>query len=156
MFYLIPVLLVLGYAVYSWYWQATISIYAKYRVSSLIWSLLLLTFAFNSGMVNKGDLFIQIFLAGFILMSIVDGFGGISTDRIIISGYFKRSVKYSELAKITLIPVPRAKKPSVMAIFTTLKNQSYYLRFSKTIEELIPLLNDQTTDQVEIEIQNLV
>lgn len=154
MAYLFPIGFVLGLAVYSWYWQATITIHARYRISSLIWSLLLLVIAFETNILATNNRLVAVFIASFILMSIVDGFGGISPERVIVSGYFKRAVKYTELAKITLIPVPLVKRPTMMVIFTTLKNQSYYLRFNKTVEELIPLLHSQTSEQVEIEIQN--
>lgn len=153
--FILPIALVLGYTIYSWYNQATVIIYAKYRVMSLIWSLVLIVIAYNSGYLNNPDTYLVVFLASFLLMSIIDGFGGIGAKKIVISGYFKRSLKYTDLDKITMIPLPSAKRNRVMVIFTTLKNQSFYLKFNKSVEDLITLINDQTSDKVTIEIQNI-
>lgn len=156
MLYLVPIILILAYAVYSWYWQAMISIYARYRISSVIWSVILLAFGLGAGFINTIDRSLTWFLAGFMLTSIVDGFGGLSESRIIISGYFKRALKYDELTRITMIPIPNPNKTTVMVIFTTIKSQSFYMRFNKSVEDLIPLLNEKTTNDVQIEIQNLM
>ncbi len=153
--FLFPIGLVLGFAIYSWYWQATITMYSKYRMSSVIWALILMMFAFSSQMLEVSDPIINVFIASFLLMSIVDGFGGLAPKHVVVSGRFIRAVKYADLAKITLIPVPSLKKPSVMAVFTTLKNQSFYMKFNKKLEEIIPILNTQTENAVQIEVQNI-
>lgn len=146
---------ILSYTVYSWYNQATVIIYAKYRMNSIIWSLILLVIAYNSGYLTNPDIYLITFIASFLLMSIVDGFGGIAENKIVVSGYFTRSLKYTDLDKITMIPLPSTKNNRVMVIFTTLKSQSFYLKFNKSVEELITIVNDRTSDKVTIEIQNI-
>lgn len=151
----IPMILVLGYAIYSWYFQATVVVFAKYRIMSLIWSLILIVIAYNSGYLANPDPSLTVFLAAFIMMSIVDGVGGLAEKRVIISGYFKRSIKYTDLEKITVIPIEKARNVKNIVIFTTLKQQAFYLKFNKSMEELVTLLDKATTDAVTIEIQSL-
>ncbi len=60
--------------------------------------------------IEKGDPGINIFLALFLLVSIIDGFTGFAPKRAVVSGYFKRTIRYSEINMVTLINVPNPKK----------------------------------------------
>lgn len=156
LFYLTFDILILFYCVYSWYWQAVIGYKARFRMSSVIWVLIFFVFGYSMDYFTDPTLATNIFVAGVLTMSIIDGFSGLSQKRIVISGFFKRTLKYSDVAHITLIPVPNPKKPTVMAIFQTKTRQSYYLRFSKQLEEVIHVLRQYVGTNVGIDIRQVM
>ena len=125
-------ILLIGYIFYSWYWQANIDYKARFRSSSVIWALI------------------------FLLMSIIDGVSGLAKKRLVVSGYFKRTVKYSDIAHVTLITVPNPKKPTVMAIFQTNNRQAYYLRFSQQVSDVIVNIRKYLGSNVGIEVQSMM
>lgn len=155
-FYLIASIFILGYIGYSWYWQAIIDVRGKYRYSSIVWSLIFIWIAFNWNYLSPSDTALPIFLALFITMSIIDGFAGLANKRIVLSGYFKRTLKYRDVEHITLINVSGRKHPLVMAIFRTQTKRVYYLPFSKQIEEIIQVLHQKINADVGIEIQDMI
>lgn len=155
-FYLTFDILILVYCVYSWYWQATIDYKAHFRMSSVIWVLIFFFFGYSLNYFTAPTLATNIFVAAVLTMSIIDGTSGLSKDRIVISGFFKRTLKYTEIAHITLINVPNPKKPTVMAIFKTKNRQSYYLRFSKKIEDVIRILRQYVGSNIGIDIAQMM
>ena len=98
----------------------------------------------------------NVFIATFLLMSIIDGVSGLAKKRLVVSGYFKRTVKYSDIAHVTLITVPNPKKPTVMAIFQTNNRQAYYLRFSQQVSDVIVNIRKYLGSNVGIEVQSMV
>ncbi|MBD5429378.1 hypothetical protein [Lactobacillus sp.] len=156
LFYLTFDTLILFYCIYSWYWQAVINYKARFRMSSVIWALIFFIFGYSMDYFTAPTLATNIFVAGVLTMSIIDGFSGLSSKRIVVSGFFKRTLKYSDVAHITLIPVPNPKKPTVMAIFQTKRRQAYYLRFSHQLEEVIKILRQYVGTGVGIEVRKMI
>ena len=152
-FYIIVNILMLAYAFYSWYWQAKIEFSGRYRISSIIWAIIFIWLGFTWNYIEKGDPGLNVFLALFLLISIVDGFSGFSTKRMVVSGYFKRTVKYEEIANITIINVPNQNKPLVMALFRTNNNRAYMMRFRVQINEVLPALQKYIDKNIPVEIQ---
>lgn len=144
----------LGYACYSWYWQAKVEFHGRYRISSIIWALIFIWLGFTWNYIEKGDPGLNVFLALFLLISIVDGFSGFSAKRMVVSGYFKRTVRYDEIANITLINVPSQKKPLVMALFRTNNNRAYMMRFRVQVTEVLPALQKYIGKNIPVEIQS--
>ena len=87
-FYVAIDILLVVYACYSWYWQAKVDFRGRYRISSVVWALIFIWLGFTWNYIEKGDPGLSVFLALFILISIVDGFSGFSKKRMVVSGYF--------------------------------------------------------------------
>lgn len=153
-FYIVIDVLMLAYACYSWYWQAKLEFNGRYRLSSIVWALIFIWLGFTWNYIEKGDSGLNVFLALFLLISIVDGFSGFSPKRMVVSGYFKRTVKYNEIASVTLINVPNPKKPLVMAIFRTSTNKAYMMRFHVPVNEVISALQKFIGKNIPVEIQS--
>ncbi|EEJ71327.1 hypothetical protein [Lactobacillus ultunensis] len=153
-FYIVVNIIMLAYACYSWYWQAKVEFHGRYRISSIIWAIIFIWLGFTWNYIEKGDPGLNVFLALFLLISIVDGFSGFSAKRMVVSGYFKRTVKYDEIANITLINVPSQKKPLVMALFRTNNNRAYMMRFRIQVTEVLPALQKYIGKNIPVEIQS--
>ena len=149
-------ILLIGYIFYSWYWQANIDYKARFRSSSVIWALIFLLIGFYLDYFTDPTLLMNVFIATFLLMSIIDGVSGLAKKRLVVSGYFKRTVKYSDIAHVTLIAIPNPKKPTVMAIFQTNNRQAYYLRFSQQISDVIANIRKYLGSNVGIEVQSMM
>lgn len=154
--YLAIAIYMIGYLIYSWYWQVMIDYRARFRVSSVIWALLFVILGFSLDYFVNSSMAIHAFIAAFIVMGIVDGFSGFSPKRLVVSGYFKRTLKYSDVERVTLIQVPTARKPTVLAIFQTKNRQAYYMRFSKKLEDVIVTLRKYLGSGVGIEIRQVL
>ena len=155
-FYLIMDAILLGYTCYSWYWQANINLRGHYRSSSIIWAIIFIWIGFAWQLLEKGDPGIAIFLAIILLMSIIDGFTGFASKRVVVSGYFRRTVPYSEIALVTLIKVPNPKKNAVICIITTQKNRQYYLQFSTGVARIVETIKSYAHNSIRIEIQDIL
>ncbi len=154
-FYLILDALLLGYTCYSWYWQANIDLKGHYRSSSIIWAVIFIWIGFTWQLIEKGDPGLSIFLAIFLMIGIIDGFTGLAPKRAVVSGYFRRTISYSEIAMVTLIKVPNPKKKQVICILTTQKNRQYYLRFSNGVAQIVEALKNHIHHDIHIEIQDI-
>lgn len=154
--YILIGIYIIGYLFFSWYWQAVIDIRARYRISSVIWALVFLAIVFGMDYVSDPNLSLNVLVAAFILMSIIDGFSGFAKKRLVVSGYFRRTVKYGDIARVTLIPVPTTKKPTTMAIFQTHKNTAFTLRFSKELEVIIRAIQTYIGKDTAIEIRKII
>ena len=106
--------------------------------------------------IEKGDPGLSVFLALFILISIVDGFSGFSKKRMVVSGYFKRTVKYDDLASVTLIQIPNQEKPLVMAIFRTSDGKAYMMRFNNEVNSVIKQLQEYAGREIPVEVQSMM
>lgn len=153
-FYIVVNILMLAYACYSWYWQAKVEFRGYYRISSIVWAIIFIWLGFTWNYIEKGDPGLNVFLALFLLISIVDGFSGFSPKKMVVSGYFKRTVKYDEISSVTLINVPNPKKPLVMAIFRTNNNKAYMMRFRIQVNEVIAALQKYIGKNIPVEIQS--
>lgn len=155
-FYILCDLAVIIYTIYSWYWQAIIETKAKYRYSGIVWVIIILIIGYSFNYFTQPTLVTNVFIAAIITMSVVDGFSGFAKKRLVTAGYFKRTLKYSEIAQITLISVPTIGKPSVMAIFQTKTRQAYSLRFNKGVEEIIGILRHYVEPGTRIEVRQMM
>ena len=70
-------ILLIGYIFYSWYWQANIDYKARFRSSSVIWALIFLLIGFYLDYFTDPTLLMNVFIATFLLMSIIDGVSGL-------------------------------------------------------------------------------
>lgn len=155
-FYLILDALLLGYTCYSWYWQANINLKGHYRSSSIIWAIIFIWIGFAWQLIEKSDPGLSVFLAILLVMSIIDGFTGFAPKKAVVSGYFCRTVPYSEIALVTLIRVPNPKKKAVICILTTQKNRQYYLQFSTGVAQIVETIKSYAHRSIRIEIQDLL
>lgn len=146
--------LLAAYVGYTWYWQATIAYRGRYRYSVLIILALFIWLGFKWNFIDINEPGLPIILSLLIVLTIMDGFNGLAEHRVVVTGYLRRTIKYSDILHITLINVSTGKKPVVMAIFRTAR-EAYYLPFSHTIEELLGYLKPRLMNNVSIEIQNL-
>ena len=153
-FYIVINILMLVYTCYSWYWQAKVEFRGHYRVSSIVWAVIFIWLGFTWNYIEKGDPGLNVFLALFVLISIVDGFSGFSPRRLVVSGYFKRTVKYDNIAYITLIQIPNQKKPLVVALFRTEDDKSYMMRFRNQVNEVVLALQKYIGKNIPVEVQS--
>lgn len=153
-FYSIINILLFIYTCYSWYWQATLVVRCRYRVSSIVWAVIFIWLAFTWNYVEKGDPGITVFLALFLIISIIDGFTGLTDKRIVVAGYFKRTIKYEDLAVVRLISVPAA-KPNVLCIFQTKNRRQYALRFNLEVNAFLKELKPHLESDVKVEINGI-
>lgn len=140
------------YALYSWYQQVRIEHAAIYRSSSIIWSVLLIWLGFIWDFLENGP-GLPIFLAIFLVISILDGFSGLGNKKIVLSGYFHRTIAYSDLEQITIIAVPNPIKPVMMLVLHTNNGRIYYLRFKSEAQPIARFLKEKTENKVAIKLE---
>lgn len=147
-------ILLLVYTCYSWYWQAKLELKGKYRVSVLIWTLFIIWIGFSWDYIGSIVPGIQVFLALLIVVSIIDGYTGFAAKRVVVSGLFKRTVKYSDIKSVLLINVPMLTKPAVVCVLETIKGTQYNLQFSGTSQDVVQVLRKYADHPIKIEITN--
>lgn len=153
-FYISVNVLLAIYACYSWFWQAKIELKGKYRISLLIWTLLIIWLGFTWNYIERDEPGINVFLALLLLTSIVDGFTGFTPKRIVVSGYFKRTLQYSDVDNVLLIKVPVGKRPTVICILGTNKGKQYNLQLVGDVKDVIRMLQKNTDHKIRIEIRD--
>ncbi|MFR4968865.1 hypothetical protein [Lactobacillus kalixensis] len=153
-FYLVVNVLLAIYACYSWYWQARLELRGKFRISVLIWTLLIIWLGFSWNYIEKGDPGINVFLALLLFVSIIDGCTGFAPKRAVVSGYFKRTVAYSDISKVFLINIPTPKKPSVICLLGTKNGRQYNLQFQGQMTDVINTIKKYIDHDIEIEIKD--
>lgn len=153
-FYILINILLGIYACYSWYWQAQLDLRGKYRISLLIWTLFIIWLGFTWNYIERDEPGINVFLALLLLVSIVDGYTGFAPKRAVISGYFKRTLKYSEIDNVLLINLTMGKKPTVICILETSKGRQYNLQFSGDVQKVIKTLQKYADHQIRVEVRN--
>lgn len=144
----------LAYAGYSWYWQAHLALRGRFRVSVLLWTLLMIWFGFTWNYIIKGNASVNFFLALILLISIMDGFTGLAPKRAVVSGYFKRTVPYSEITDVRLIRMPLTKRPLVVCLLGTNKGRNYLLQFRGTVSQIINVLRKYADHRIRVHVQD--
>lgn len=152
-FNLLIVILMAAYATYSWYWQASLAYAARYRYSSIVWAVVFVWIGFSGNYLTVGDSGLAIFVALFMVISIVDGFSGITKTRLVVSGYFKRTIPIKQIRQVTIVNVPNRRWASVICIFKSERERQYLLRFSGDLADVIQALKAHLGD-VGIEVQS--
>ncbi|WP_125980981.1 hypothetical protein [Loigolactobacillus iwatensis] len=145
------VLILISIAV-SVYWQSQITVRAKYNFSSLIYGMI---FGVLLMMYPSPGLIWLVLVAGFILMNIISGVGGLTTNRIIGNGFFYPTiVRFSDLATITLTnqPMP-GQRHLVIAIFTLKRGRNVRLNFGQSTEVLIDALRPNLPTEVSLVVR---
>jgi hypothetical protein len=155
-FYLILDAILFGYTCYSWYWQASIDLKGQYRISSVVWAIIFIWVGFTWQLIEKSDQGLGIFLAIFLIMAIIDGYTGFAPNKAVVSGYFRRTIAYSDIMLVTLIRVPNPRKKQVICILTTQQNRQYYLRFSHGVAQVVEALKQHIHHDIKIEIQDII
>lgn len=152
LFYPIVDVLLLIYAVYSWYWQAKVNLRAKFRISLVIWTLLIIGGFFYSGYLNLQMPAINFFLALLLLTSLIDGSTGLAQKRAVVSGFFKRTIDYSKIKRVLLIDYSGDQRDRVICILGTSDNRQYYLQFATNLRTVIQALEEHLGRDVKFEI----
>lgn len=152
-YYLVNALLFI-YAAYSWYWQAKLELKGKYRLSLLIWTILIIWLGFVWNYIAADEPGINVFLALLLLVSIIDGFTGFAGKRVVVSGYFKRTLKYSDIQHVLLINLALGKKPRVICIIDTVNGRQYTLQFTCGVEAIVHVLQEHADHNIEVEVRN--
>lgn len=153
-FYTVINILLLVYACYSWYWQARLEVKGKFRISAVIWTLIVIWLGFSWNYIARGDSGLSLFLALILLVSLVDGRTGFAPKRAVVSGYFKRTVKYAEIDNVLLINIPIGKKPTVICILATNTGRQYNLQLKADVNEIINYLRQNSDHNIKVEIRN--
>lgn len=153
--YLIFDILLAAYAGYSWYWQATIDFRARFRMSSIIWALVIVVLGYYWEFIDAGSPGLSVFLALFLLISIIDANSGFTPKRIVLSGYFRRTMKYKDIQQIVLLAPPKEVGDISIAVLRTVKHQTYYLRFNKAASDVSEALLKHIGGHANIDIQQM-
>lgn len=153
-FYILINVAMFIYACYSWYWQANLELKGKYRISLLLWTIFIIWLGFTWNYIETEEVGINVFLALLLLVSITDGFTGFTSKRAVVSGYFKRTLKYADIDHVLLINLPLTEKPSVICILGTKNGRQYNLQFSRDVHEIISTLQKYADHQIQIEVRD--
>ena len=154
-YYIALSLLLIFYILYSWYWQATIVMKARFRSSNVVWAAIFLLVGLGAGFFDLPAQGLSLLLASFLVASLLDGQSGFGEKCVVLSGYFKRTLAYSEIAEVKLVKAP-ADMPLVVAILQTKNRQQYALRFSKKAEAVMAQLRNKLQGGVKIEVESMV
>lgn len=145
-FYLAIDVLFFMYACHSWYYQASLEVKGVYRRSLLIWTLLvIMACSYADILVNTTE--IRVFLALMILTSIIDGYTGFGAKRLVVSGFFRRTVKYELIQKALVVNLFGEESSCILS---TKDGRQYYLRFKIAAPSLIQTLRRYLGPDVEI------
>lgn len=154
-YYIALSLLITFYILYSWYWQATIFMKARFRTSNVVWALIFVFLGLAAGFFDLHTQGLALLLTSFIVASILDGQSGFGAKRVVLSGYFRRTLAYSDIAEVKLVKAP-ADVPLVVAILQTKSRQAYYLRFSQKAETVLTQLRHKLQAGVKIKVESMV
>lgn len=154
-YYIALSLLIIFYILYSWYWQATIFMKARFRASNVVWAAVFIFLGLGAGFLDLHAQGLALLLTSFIVASMLDGQSGFGAKRVVLSGYFRRTLAYREIAEVKLVKAP-ADVPLVVAILQTKNRQAYYLRFSQKAETVLTQLRHKLQSGVKIEVESMV
>ncbi|WP_201331320.1 hypothetical protein, partial [Lactobacillus nasalidis] len=148
--------LLAAYAGYSWYCQAKVVMRARWRMTAVIMPILLVWLGATSwGYSDMGTPGFIVFLALFILTGILEATSGLADKRVVLSGYFRRTLKYSEIKQVILTAAPPSVGDLSIAALETSRNQVYYLRFNKQAGEVTSFLMQRLERGVNIDVRKM-
>ncbi|MFC6323918.1 hypothetical protein [Companilactobacillus baiquanensis] len=137
-------------AVYNVYWQSQIEIRSIYKVSTLIFAVVMGAWLLFSP-VNQ--LAYIVMVAEFLTLTIMNGVGGIGNSKIILNGFYSGVLDYSRIIHVTLIPIEMTgKKPKVAVVFNTNRPQQIQMSFNKSYKDIENYLSDKLNSGVQMEI----
>ena len=155
MFYIVIDVLLAAYAGYSWYWQATLELKARYRWSAIVFPVLLIWIGYAWDYLDIGAPGFNVFLALFILTCLVDAVSGLGSKRVVLSGYFRRTLRYNEIIHVVLTAPPAGVGDISLAALETAKHQIYYMRFDKQASEVHEFLLRHLNSGVSIDLRQI-
>ncbi|WP_099974273.1 hypothetical protein [Lactobacillus terrae] len=144
----IDIFFLLG-GLYSVYWQSQIEIRSIYKISALIYTVLIGAFLLVG--IDANILYI-IMVAEFLASALVGGIGGLGTRKIIASGLFSGAINYSDIQRVTIISVNLNDKPKSSVIFQTSRLRQINLSFNRSYQEIRSFLDTKLNKDVEVEI----
>ncbi|KRM71932.1 hypothetical protein [Lacticaseibacillus brantae] len=146
-------IVLIGMAGYYVYWQSKVEYQANYSYPQLFWGLILLMWFVTSRIVNWPYV---IFIAIFVLLSVMAGIGGLGRDRLIATGIFQRVIPYTSLAEINLTPLTMPNgKQVVIATFSVSPRRYVRLTFKSNLEGMLAALKEVIPDTVAIKVQEV-
>jgi len=152
-FLIILDIVLIGMAGYYVYWQSKVEYLANYSYPQLFWGLVLLMWFVTSRIVNWPYI---IFIAIFVLLSVMAGIGGLGPDRLIATGIFQRVIPYKNLAEINLTPLTMPNgKQVVIATFSVSPRRYVRLTFKSNLDGMLAALKEVIPDSVAIKVQEV-
>lgn len=155
LFYLVADTLLAAYAGYSWYSQATVILRARWRMTAVVMPILLVWLGASWGYLDLGTPGFIVFLALFILTGILEATSGFADKRVVLSGYFRRTLKYSEISQVILTAAPPEVGDLSIAALETSRHQIYYLRFNKQPSDVASFLTQRLERGVNIDVRKM-
>ncbi|GAF40323.1 hypothetical protein FC83_GL003334 [Agrilactobacillus composti DSM 18527 = JCM 14202] len=141
-------------AAYSVYWQSQIILRARYNYFSAILGIVFSAWILATPAASNWPYIVAVSL--FILVSIMNGVGGVGSRRLVTTGFFSRVIDYKTFAEVTLIPIDLpGGKNRVVGIFMTSTQQRVQLTFNQTVEAIRSELQKHIPDNVEINVENI-
>lgn len=146
---LIDIIFLLG-AVYNVYWQSQIEIRSIYKISTLIFAMVIGAWLLISP-VNQLPYIVMV--AEFVTLTIMNGVGGVGSKKIVTSGFYSGILDYSQIVHVTLIPIELAgRKPRVAVVFNTNRPQQIQLNFNTSYKTIESYLKSKLASGVQMEI----
>lgn len=155
LFYLVADTLLAAYAGYSWYSQATVILRARWRMTAVVMPILLVWLGASWGYLDLGTPGFIVFLALFILTGILEATSGFADKRVVLSGYFRRTLKYSEISQVILTAAPPEVGDMSIVALETSRHQIYYLRFNKQASDVASFLKQRLERGVNIDVRKM-
>ena len=72
-----------------------------------------------------------------------------------MSGYFRRTLKYSEISQVILTAAPPEVGDLSIAALETSRHQIYYLRFNKQASDVVSFLMQRLERGVNIDVRKM-
>jgi hypothetical protein len=152
-FWVLLDLIFLASAGFTVYRQSKITLHARYNYFALGYGVI---FGFMLVMYSVPGFTYMVMVALFILLNVMSGVGGLAEDRVITNGIFYGvTVRYSDLAAVTLTsrPMP-GEKHFIIAIFTLKRNgRNIRLNFSQSLETLVTDLRQNLPSEVALVVR---
>ncbi|KRO15477.1 hypothetical protein [Lacticaseibacillus saniviri] len=146
-------IVLMAMASYYIYWQSQIMYQSRYSFSQLVWGIVLVLWFVTTDISNWSYI---IFVSIFILMSILAGFGGLGSKRLIATGMFQRVIPYTAINEITLTPLSLPNgNDMVVALFTMSPRRFVRLTFKSNLDGMMNALHEVVPDSVKITVQEV-
>ena len=146
---IVDIIFFLG-AAYNVYWQSQIEIRSTYKISALIFAAFLGSWLLTS---TANGLPYIVMVALFVMLTIMDGVGGVGTKKVVLNGFYSSLLDYSQIVHVTLIPIEVPdRKPKVAVIFNTTRLQQVELSFNSSYKDIENFLKSKLSSGVPVEI----
>ena len=89
------------------------------------------------------------------MTGILEATSGFADKRVVLSGYFSRTLKYSEISQVILTAAPPEVGDLSIAALETSRHQIYYLRFNKQASDVVSFLMQRLERGVNIDVRKM-